>query len=281
MNVSLLLGLIAAVAWGFHDLSVRYISQRSSIPAAILTVLVVGSILILPFAVIWGDWAAMTPRAYWLAAGSGVVFAIATLGLYFAFAIGPVRLVAPIIGSYPILSVGLAAWSGATVSTGAWAAVGVIIAGVAFVAAYGHSDEKQTDRGRAILWAVMAGVGFAGTFALGQNAVRAGGDLPVILAARLFAVATIGGLALMLRRDVKPGRKELPLLAVMGALDALALGLVMVAGARPDPELASVASSTFGMVTIILAWAILREPMTLTQWISVFLVFCGIGYLAL
>jgi uncharacterized membrane protein len=67
----------------------------------------------------------------------------------------------------------------------------------------------------------------------------------------------------------------------MGVLDATALGLVLLAGGLPHPEFASVASSVFGVVTILLAWAFLRERMTLPQWGGVALIFAGIGYLGL
>ena len=38
------LGLLAALCWGFHDVCVRFISQKTPISACILTVLVVGLI---------------------------------------------------------------------------------------------------------------------------------------------------------------------------------------------------------------------------------------------
>ena len=38
------LGLLAAMCWGFHDVCVRFISQKTPISACILTVLIVGLI---------------------------------------------------------------------------------------------------------------------------------------------------------------------------------------------------------------------------------------------
>jgi len=46
-------------------------------------------------------------------------------------------------------------------------------------------------------------------------------------------------------------------------------------------EFAAVAASTFGMITIILAWLFLKERMTPGQWFGVAICFFGIGYLAL
>ncbi len=74
---------------------------------------------------------------------SGVFFLIASLGLYGAFQRGPVRLVAPVIASYPILSVAFAALNGVSVTIWQWGAVLAIVLGVSWVAAL--SDDSKGD----------------------------------------------------------------------------------------------------------------------------------------
>ena len=49
----------------------------------------------------------------------------------------------------------------------------------------------------------------------------------------------------------------------------------------PDPQYATVTSSMFGLSTILLAWLLLKEHMSLPQWGGCILAFCGAGYLAL
>lgn len=277
---SLALGLVAALAWGVHDLCVRAVARRGGIVPSLATVLALGALLVLPFAVLSDGWGAMTGGAALLAAVSGVAFALGAYGLYRAFAIGPVRLVAPAVAAYPILSVGWAAASGTPVPPSTWLAVLAIVGGVGVVAAL--SDDAGRARGRrsALGWAALGATGFAATFALGQAAALAGAEMPVVLLARLAAVATVLGLALARREGVTPRRAQVPILVAMGALDALALGAVTIAGARPDPEHASIASSLFGLVTVILAWAVLRERMAPAQWAGVALVFAGVAKLA-
>ncbi|WP_347820401.1 EamA family transporter [uncultured Planktomarina sp.] len=116
MIASLSLGLLAAVCWGIHDICVRYISQRTGIMASIFTVLLLGAVVLKPICLYYGNWNALTQAALLRPALSGGLFVLTSIGLYNAFAIGPVRLVAPIIGSFSILSVGLAFWSGSPVS---------------------------------------------------------------------------------------------------------------------------------------------------------------------
>ncbi len=110
--LSLTLGLCAAIAWGIHDICVRYVSQQGGIMPALTTVLVVGAIVLIPFTVMIGGWQDMTARAFGFSALSGLCYVFGCIGLYKAFGHGPVRLVAPIMGAYPILSIGWSALQG-------------------------------------------------------------------------------------------------------------------------------------------------------------------------
>lgn len=276
---TLIVGLIAALAWGFHDLCVRLVSQRASIPASILTVFLTGALLVCGAAVYLGETTLPNGAALWLASLSGIVFAAGSYGIYRAFAIGPVKLVAPIIGSFPILSVAMASLQGDAATPGQWLAVFVVVGGVGAVAILSRDEDAGSVSTPAILWSVMAAACFAVSFAVGQTATQAGAEFPVLLATRFAAVAAVAVLALVSRANLRPPLRVLPILIVMGALDALALGLVLMAGNLPNPEFASVSSSLFGLITVILAWALLREGMTRGQWVSVAATFAGIAYL--
>jgi drug/metabolite transporter (DMT)-like permease len=279
---ALTLGLIAAFAWGFHDICIRYISQKSSLMASLMIVLCAG--LVFHLAVMLGDdgFQPISMQATGVATLAGVFFLIASLGLYGAFQRGPVRLVSPIIASFPILSVIWAVVLGAEVSAWQWAAVLTIIVGVSAVAALSDdSTEVGTAKGLTIIYAVTSAVGFAGTFALGQMAAEMSHELPVTLVARVTAITLLIGVILAWKLPFWPGRKSLGLLVLMGMADGVALLCVVSAGNLPDAQYASVAASVFGLLTIVMAWGLLGEKMTLPQWLGCAVAFCGIGYLAL
>jgi len=275
MIMSLSLGLLAALCWGVHDICVRYVSQRTGIMAAIFTVLCFGALLLAPICVYFGNWEDLTNPALKRASLSGGLFALAAVGLYQAFAIGPVRLVAPIIGSYPILSVGLAAWSGEDISALHVVAVLAIVFGITVVAK-GDTENSQGAQRQAILWATASAIGFFGSFAAGQAAAALGAELPIILLTRLAGIFTICCIALPYQINLRSSVAQLPLLAAMGALDAVALAVVIYAGTQTFATFASVTASVFGLVTIVLAWAFLKEKITPKQWMGVFLVFLSI-----
>ncbi|KRO86765.1 MAG: hypothetical protein ABR89_10940 [Rhodobacter sp. BACL10 MAG-120910-bin24] len=66
----------------------------------------------------------------------------------------------------------------------------------------------------------------------------------------------------------------------MGALDAAALSSVLVAGVLENAQYATIASSMFGVVTILLARHFLKELLKPGQWLGIFIVFAGISILA-
>lgn len=279
---SLLLGIIAALAWGVHDLLVRHISQRASIYSSMLTVLFSGLIIMVPVMFVFGELHLVSHEAVQLSIVSGLCFIFGGIGLYKAFSIGPTRLVAPIVGAYPMLSVGWAALTGSPVSIDQWFAVFAVVIGISLTAINpddSHSDNPSGSRRVAILWAIVGGIGFAMTIAVGQSATRVGADLTGIIVTRFTAMVGLGMLILVLRKPFFPGRKELPVLCVMGLLDGIALAVVLIAGTKPGPEYAAVASSLFGVVTVVLAWMFLKERMIAIQWTGIAIAFSAIAYL--
>ncbi len=279
--LSLTLGMIAACAWGVHDFCIRFVSQRGGILPAIATVMVGGALFLLPISGAFGNWSAMTLQSFGLSVISGAVYLVGGISLYKAFGIGPVRVVAPIVGSYPILSIGWAALMGQPVLWDQWLAVGCVIMGVAIVGMLSDHSESDGSQRAAIGWSLVGAGGFAMAFAVGHLATQVGSELPVILVTRLTA-ATGAIILLALSSGAKiPERSAWPLLALMSLLDALALGIVIAAGNLHRPEFAAVAASTFGIITIILAWLFLKERMTGGQWFGVAVCFLGIGYLVL
>ena len=279
---ALTLGLIAALCWGFHDICVRFLSQKTPLTACIFVVLLTGLVFHLGLMGITGDAQTLVPEATWLSLAAGVFFVIATFGLYFAFERGPVRLVAPLIASYPILSVGIARFQGETISPTQWFAVLAIVVGVAVVAALSDDSTDDTPNfGLTAIYSLVAAVGFAGTFALGQAAAELSGEMSTTLVTRVFAVGLVVVILLLTKSPFWPGKTALPLLVAMGVADGIALYCVLSAGNLPNAQYAAVTSSMFGLLTILLAWTFLKENMSLPQWIGCIVAFCGVGILAL
>jgi drug/metabolite transporter (DMT)-like permease len=277
------LGLIAALAWGLHDISVRYISQKLSVFTALLTVLITGAFFQLLVILVRSEFSAMPPAAAAIAIASGVAFALANIGLYKAFEIGPVGLVAPITATFPILSVLAGIYTGQIVTIAQWLAILSVLGGISIVAILSDTEDTPTNKSRrkaAIGWASLASVSFAITFGLGQSLMETAPEMMVVFIVRLAAITVLLAIMIYLKAQYLPSIRQLPFLAAMGFFDATALTCVLTAGSLPNANYAAVAASAFGVVTIVLAWAFLKERMKLIQWVGVAITFSGIAYLA-
>lgn len=282
--LALSLGLTAALVWAAHDLMARKLTQGVALLPIMLVVFGAGSLVLAPIALALGDWRAMTNGAVSVALAYGLAYTVAGGALYRAFSLAPVRLVSPVIGAFPMLSLVIAAAQGQPVTAWDWVSVAAIVIGIAIVATAAREDGPEGYAAPAAVamgWAGLSAVGFAATFALGQEATRQGAELPVMLIGRVTALVAVLGLALLRRARLAPAPGLAWLLVLMGAFDALALGLVTAAGQLPRAEYASVAASLFGVMTVVLAAWILRERVRPLQWLGVLTVFSGIGGLGL
>jgi drug/metabolite transporter (DMT)-like permease len=280
--LSLGFGLAAALAWALHDLMVRKLTQAGAMLPMLLVVLVAGSVALLIPALVMGGWDRMGSGAWGWAFAAGLAYVVGSGGLYQALSRAPVRIVAPVLGSFPMLSLGIAAAQGRAVTAVEWAAVVAIVGGIAFVALTGREGHGalRGSLAMALAWAFAGAAGFAVTFAMGQEAARQGAEVPAMVVTRITALVGVVALALIYR-SWRPAPGSVPVLVGMGSLDALALGLVTASATLPHPEYAAVASALFGVLTILLAWKVLGEKVAPVQWAGIAAVFAGIAVLAL
>jgi drug/metabolite transporter (DMT)-like permease len=124
------------------------------------------------------------------------------------------------------------------------------------------------------------GLGSALAQTSGQAAVVELGEITAVWLARIFGLITIGAIYLMRRSRGELPARWLPLLGLMGGLDVAALAAILAAGNLPDPAFATVVSSAFSAVTVILARAILKEPISPIQLLGMILIFGGVAGLA-
>jgi hypothetical protein len=132
------------------------------------------------------------------------------------------------------------------------------VIGVLIVSCSGGRSEESGALARGALKGVLGLAflaGFCSAVALtaGQAAVPTFGEVETVWLARSFGLLTIGALYLWRSPGAPIPLRWLPLLGAMGCLDVVAIGTITAAGNRPSPEFATVVSSAFGAVTVILA----------------------------
>ena len=282
MNAALF-GGICAVGLGSADFMGRFSSRAIGHHNALLGMLLSSTVLVS----LW-IWGADTPivrdtSGIWLVAINGAATTVMTLLLYWGLARGPVSVVAPIVAAHPVLVL-LFYFVVGGVRPGVieWAAMVVTIVGAAIVARSAESGD--TDNHQAyhftVLIAVLSGFAYAVLVVAGQAAAPIYGEIQTLWMGRFASLATL--VLIFAGRRRAPGLpvRWWPFLVAQGLLDAGGY-IALFAGSQGDnAEVAAVTASTFGVITVLLAWIILRERINGLQWLGIVLVFGGIVILS-
>lgn len=278
-------GALSAGSFGSADFMARFTGRGVGPAYALLVVLVVGAVPTTAYRLLASGASAWPGESLWLLVVYGCAITVATLLLYYGLARGPVTVVAPIVAAHPALVVGLAVAFGARPGALQWLGMGVTLAG-ALVVARCAEEEAAAGGGRLPVTLALAGaacIAYAAMVAAGQAAVPVYGEANTIWAGRLVAAGLLGLLLLLVLRPGRPlGAAVLwwPLLGVQGLLDAGGHLFLLAGSNGPRPEIAAVTSSTFGVITTLLAFVVLRERVTGGQWAGIGLVFSGVAGLA-
>ena len=279
--LSLTFGLVAAICWGLHDFIIRILKQPKGIYASIAAVLFLGCLLQSPVALLNADFTHISILALSVSVASGSFFALAGISLYKAFIIGPIKLVAPIVGAYPVFSLIFSSLNGNLPNGIQVGAVIIIVICAGYVAASKEENEGAlANKKSAILWAVLSSFGFASSFALGQYASNLSDQYALLLPNRISALIALILIAKYLNKPIVPDLSEWRIFSLMALLDAVAQGFVISSGKLEFPVYASISASLFGLVTILLAAFFLREKIFFKQWIAILFVFFGLTILS-
>lgn len=300
MHSGIFLGLSAALGWGAADFMARFASRRVGAYRTLHYMQFFGFIMLTVCLAATGHWSRYFPAAArdawaWVVL-AGVLNTFSGLALYRSFEVGVLALVAPIAASYPVLTVMLSLESGerltAPHAAGVAAAIaGVILAAVTFSSpvpsgmvgldASGMQRRKHLLRG--IPWALGAAVGFGFLFwILGFRVMPVFGGFASVWIIRLITLGTLTILVFPLRQSAAlPEGSTLWLIAGIGLTDTAAFIANNLALKHAEVSIASVLSSLYGAVTVLLAAVFLREKLEKTQWAGVALIFLGIALVSM
>lgn len=280
--MSIILGLLAAFAWGLHDIFVRLVSQKTNIFSALLIVLFIGFFFQGALIALRAEINSVPAQAFWPLIFAGITFTSASIGLYKAFEIGPVQLVAPIVATFSILSILWGVIQGNPLSLFQTLAVVIVFLGLYIVVSLANTQDEAQSNGKkshAILWSAFASISFALTFGIGHSMVSYAPELMTIAITRLIAAFVLLIIMLALRIKLFSALNQWKVLTAISLLDATAITSVVYAGTLKNASYAALSASLFGVVTILIAWAFLRERMVPLQWFGVALTFVGVAYL--
>ncbi len=280
-----LYGLVAALGWGSADFIARFTSRSIGHQQALFGMMAVGiialSIVFLCYDIefIWQF------SKLWLLIVSGILVMVSTLLLYQALALGPVTIVAPIVGSYPVFNLLLAVVLGSRPNLVQWLTIFGVLAGVWIVGmASGHflkqPEYSKQHLQRVIIISLCSSLGFGIFIATSQAATEYFGGMQTIYLTRGIGLLVLGCFFIKKRISPAPIVKSWRLITLQGLLDTCGVTALTLAAWTENAEIAVVTSSGFCVVTILLARFILKEKMSWSQWGGVLLIVSGVTFLS-
>ncbi len=257
--MAILLGLLAALAWGTGDFTGGMAARKAPETAVVLGTEVVGLALLLTLALfVDGD---PSGRDLALGSGAGMLGVAGLVMLYRGLARGRASVVAPLsaVGATVLqVSWGLAGGE----EPGGVALIGIVLAIVAIGVVAGSAAEPAGSSSLSRRQELQCGFGAAVGFGfyliiLSETSDRAG--LWTAVAARAAPVVVLVLVLSLLRRPMIVGRDAFRWVTVSGITDAGANALLVVAVRQGLLSIVAPVANLFPAVTVILARALGHE----------------------
>ncbi|MBK9738043.1 MAG: DMT family transporter [Actinobacteria bacterium] len=278
--ISIVFGLGTAICFAASSLvASRAVKQIDSWSVVAWTMLV-GLVITLPFVIASGiPTAASGANIGWLlATGVGNVSGLVLAA--FAYRVGKVGVITPILATEGALAAVIASILGESIAPLVAFLLLLIVGGVVLAAI--APDPAPLDHERPVV-AVLLATGGAVVFGISLYAAgRLSGDLPiswVLLPARLVGVLALT-IPLALTRRLNLTRRTAPLVAGMGVLEVVGFTSFAI-GAQYQVAITSVLASQFAPIAAIMAFLLFKERLGRLQITGVAIIVVGVAALTL
>ncbi|CAB4919611.1 unannotated protein [freshwater metagenome] len=269
----ILLALISSALWGTSDFFGGTASKKS--PST--TVLLWASLIALPvisvIAIVSGDLVFDSSVVGW-GVVAGVSCSIGIVLLYRGLATGPMGVVAPIASTSVLVPVVAGFLRGE--SPGLAQTIGIAIAVVGVILAGGpHIRDFRTGGHRPILLALGAALGIGISLLAVANGSEHSAYSTLLIMRVVYPVVLVGAV-LSIRAPRRPATSVLPMVAIAGIGDVIAVTLYGVATQSGSLPVVAALASMFPVMTLVLARQVHHERLEREQWIGAALALIGV-----
>ena len=284
--MGILLGLTAALSWGFADYFATITSRQTGSFRVVLGFHLAAMVLLAGLLVVTGEGLSDVSAGdlAWLAF-VGLLGGVSYLAFYRALAIGPISIVSPIVSAYAAVTVVCAVLiGGERLATGETAAIVVVVLGVLLAS----SDLAQM---RALERIALLGILLALATAVVIGAFVYGiayfsgdyGWLVPIFLARGFSTLFIAAVSLRTGDWRFPDRSPrlLAMIALIAVVDTLGYVAFNFGVRHADTTVVATAAAPYAVVPIVAGVMLLHERPRATQWAGIALVIAGLVLLGL
>ena len=266
LSLSILLALGASAAYGAADYSGGIISKRTSSVGVVILGHVFSLLILVPLAVLLGEPLPTLPDLLFgmlagLSGGFGLII------LYRALAEGQMSIASPVsalvAAALPVL-VGL--WidglPGLLMLTG----FGLALLAIWLMAA--SSSISLNHAWKQLRLPLLSGI-FFGLFFVGLNLASGNGIIWPVAATRIGSIPGLLVYTSLVHLKWKPERKHWLAILFISLLDLVGNILFIASSQLSRLDLAAVISSLYPGFTVALAWLLLKERLTRSQWVGV------------
>lgn len=271
-----ILALLSSLVWGLSDFLGGTLSKKRKAVAVIGGSQSFGLIFVSLLAIAFQTWT--WNQSVWI--NGAIAGAMGLFGLvcfYTALATGQMGIVAPISSLSAVVPVTIGLVQGEQPSTMQLA--GIVLALIGVILASGPELNGKVDP-RPVLLALFAAVTFG--FCVYFMAIGARiNPTMTVTAMRAIQVSIVIALLLVIRNLGGLVKRDIPMLATIGASDAGANVLYTFAASLGLLSVVSVLGSLYPIVTVLLAWWIHKERLMRVQYIGIAITFSGVALLAM
>jgi len=271
-----ILALLSSLVWGLADFLGGTLSKKRKAVAVIGGSQSFGLLFVALLAIGLQAWT--WNETVWInGAIAGAMGLLGLIGFYTALATGQMGIVAPISSLSAVVPVTIGLVQGERPS--AMQLTGIVVALIGVILASGPELNGKVDP-RPVFLAFFAAVSFGFCVYFMAKGARINPTMTVT-AMRAVQVALVLVLFLAVRNLGGLVKRDVPMLATIGASDAGANVLYTFAASLGLLSVVSVLGSLYPIITVLLAWWIHKERLMRVQYIGIAITFTGVALLAL
>lgn len=275
--LSILFGLCAALGWGAGDFTGGLASRKTGAYRAVFYSEVVGLLLLF---IMLGIYRELFPAlsSWSFAMIAGIIGTFGLMLLYHAMTLGLMSISAPVSALLAaVLPVVVGAFNEGLPDLPIFIGFGFALAAVWLVSQSEGGVKDVLSHLSDLKMPMLAGVCFGLYFILMHEATSTGARVWPMIASRSGGTILIAAYMLISRASFKvEDASAWPFLILNGIFDIGGNVFFILSGQTGRLDVASVLSSLFSGVTVMLAWVFLRERLTRGQWIGVASAFVAI-----
>jgi drug/metabolite transporter (DMT)-like permease len=302
LAMGIVYGLLAALGWGLADYIVTCLTRRVGTPRAMVyaqvcSLLAWVILLILPAQLLWGrdsvaQWSGLmqseggVPIWAWVI-GAGLCHVLGLVLSYRAFEIGTLALVSPMASSFAVVTAVLSVATQRDVLPPHIIVGAALLFGGILLATRAPSHGDESNKGlRGVPEALGCALGFGVMFWMWQPiSQNLGPVVPLIVLKIMSSALALVGLRAA-KHTLTPVSPENGAPAPRGLVLQLAIGIAIVdslawlafnTGERLQyTTVVTALASLFSVVTILLAWLLLKDRLARIQWVGIAIILGGV-----